>query len=74
MIKIYVDVKAVTFGNGKDKKTFDAYKTQIGKLNMDVKFTKESEIKKPTKSGYVTIPTTNLSLDTSKDFPVLWIR
>lgn len=58
---------------GKEKK-FTAYKTQIGKLNLDVKFTKEYDGVKPIKDGYFKISADKLSLDTSKDYPCLWIR
>lgn len=69
-IKLYVEVKKVKLENGK---SFNAFKTPIGKLNLDVKFTKDFE-NVPTKSGYIEVETDKINLNTKKDFPCLWVR
>ena len=59
---------------------FTAYKTKIGALNLDVKLTKETEHGElfteinDGESAYVKLPVKDLSLDTRKKYPVLWVR
>ena len=62
-----------------EENTFIAYKTKIGKLNLDVKLTKEYDGEefatlKDGESGYIKLKVVNLSLDTRKKYPVLWVR
>jgi hypothetical protein len=74
-IKLYLEVKEVSFKEGKKEKKFNAFKTKIGGLNMDVKFTKEAdENYEISKSGYVEFDVTKINLDTRGDYPCLWIR
>ena len=70
MITLFIEVKKVKTADGK---TFNAYKTPIGKLNMDVKFTKDSG-KEPKKSGYFEFDVEDINLNTTKDYPCLWVR
>lgn len=70
-ITLYLEVKHVKLDNGTE---FDAYKTPFGKLNIDVKFTKEAESEKPDTNGYYEFNVDSLNLDTRKDYPVIWIR
>ena len=69
-IKLYVEVKKVKLENGK---SFNAFKTPIGKLNLDVKFTKDC-MGVPTKSGYIELETDKINLNTKKDYTCLWIQ
>lgn len=59
-----------------DDKTFTAYKTQIGKLNMDVRFRKESELYEAWdgKDGYIKLPVDKININTSGKYPVLWVE
>lgn len=68
-ITLYINVKHIKLDNGKE---FDAYKTPIGKLNLDVKFNKDAE--RPEKDGYYTFKTDEINLNTQGDYPVLWIK
>lgn len=68
-VTLYVEVKHIKLDNGNE---FDAFKTPVGKLNLDVKFNKDAE--KPVKSGYYTFLTSEINLNTQGDYPVLWIR
>ena len=59
--------------------TFMAYKTKIGELNMDVKLTKECDNEDFTnlsdgESAYIKLKVKDVSLDTRKKYPVLWVR
>ena len=67
-ITLFIEVKEIK----SEKGNFTAYKTPIGKLNLDVKFNKEAE--KPEESGYYTFNIEDLNLNTQKDYPCLWIR
>ena len=70
-ITLYLDVRKVKLDNGRE---FLAYKTPIGKLNLDVKFTKDMDKEAPTENGYYVFETDKINLDTRKDYPALWIR
>lgn len=58
-----------------DKNEFYAYKgfPEPKKERIDVKFRKDVK-NIPTTSGYITVNIDDLSLDTRKRFPVLWIH
>lgn len=68
-IKLYIEVKEV---KTKDGKKFNAYKTPIGKLNLDVKFNKGAV--QPKESGYYEFATDEINLNTKGDYPCLWIK
>lgn len=68
-IIFYCQVKQITY-NGR---TFKAYKTQFGKLYVDVKFTKTSPYV-PDESGYITLPADSININTEKNYPVIWVR
>ena len=76
MLVMYLTVKEVEYFNESEEQneTFLAYKTQLGKLNLDVKFTKDASKLAPKKSRYFEIPVDKVNLDTRGDYPVLWIR
>lgn len=67
-IELYLEKRHVKTEDGKE---FDAFKTPIGKLNLDVKFRKDAEI--PSKSGYYKFDVSTINLNTKKEYPCLWI-
>ena len=69
-ITLYLAKKKVKLDDGK---TFDAFKTQFGRLNVDVKFTKNCK-DVPKKSGYCQFDAERLNINTQKDYPVIWIK
>ncbi len=70
-ITLFITIKHVKLDNGTE---FDAFKTPIGKLNIDVKFTKAAEKSKPDENGYYEFNAEDVNIDTRKDYPVIWIQ
>ena len=68
-----ISVQEVTSNNGNK---FTAYKT-IGKngKKMDIRFTKSCDpTKLPTEPCIVVVEEANANVDTSRQYPVLWIK
>lgn len=68
VITFYVEKQTIKY---KDS-YFNAYKTKMGKLNIDVKFLKD--VAPPLRSREIVVYTDDMNLNTSGDYPVIWVK
>lgn len=70
-ITLYLTCKEVEL----EDKTFTAYKTPIGKLNIDVRFIKDSkEVEKIDGDGYYKFDVKKVNINTQHKYPIIWIK
>lgn len=69
-ITLFLTKKLVKLDNGTQ---FYAYKTPIGKLSVDVRFTKDSEYKIDG-DGYFDFDVEDVNINTKGEYPVIWVK